>query len=144
MRIGEMYMSIKLHEMAKYEYTLEEVLDYEKNNKNSLRGCNTYEIYYAYIGRYDQPGVYDKRPCVVIEDLGENVLVAKITSKSKNSPRRYLIKNYRGLNIENPSYIKLDEELYTISKKWLILFCGDIKYSDALEIEKLIGVKKYE
>lgn len=46
--------------MANCTYTLKEVLALTKNRRNTYKNLKIFEIYYAYVGRHDQPGVYDK------------------------------------------------------------------------------------
>lgn len=131
----------KLLEFSKYIYTLQDVLNFAKDNKYDAQECRPFEVYHAYVGRHDQPGVYDKRACMIVEDLGKEVSVYKITAEHRDHPLRYLIQDNRGLNFKGPSYIRMDEDLYTLDKKWLTMFDGDIKYADTLEIKKLLNEK---
>lgn len=67
----------RLIELSKYVYSLEEVLSLTKANNYKERKYYPFEIYHAYVGRHDQPGVYDKRACMIVNDMGKKFLFIK-------------------------------------------------------------------
>lgn len=135
-------MKNKLEEMANYTCALEEVLALTKNRRNAYKNLKTFEIYYAYVGRHDQPGIYDKRPCVIAEDLGEEIRVYKLTSKeSPKQKLRYKIKDTTYANVKNNSYIRLEDKPYQIKKTWVTSYIGVLSSEDLQEVLKLLKCK---
>lgn len=128
----------RLDEFSKHIYTFDEVVELTKNNKYCTGKCKMFEVYHAYVGRHDQPDVYDKRACMILEDLGDQVSVYKITDEHRDHPLRYLLTTNSGLNFKGPSYVRLDEDPYVIDKKWITMFDGDIKLIDIIQINKML------
>lgn len=139
MRIGKMIES-KYKEFAKYTYTKEEVENLTKSNKYNLGNCDAFSVYHAYVGRHDQPGVYDKRPCVVLEDLGEKVKVFKLSSKNNRVKNIifYEIKHYGNLNLKDTSYVRVEKDAYIINKKWITLYDGNLSAEDSSNIIEIL------
>lgn len=131
----------KLDEFSKHVYTLQQVLQFAKTNKYDSGECRPFEVYHAYVGRHDQPGVYDKRACLIIDDYGDEVGVYKITSEYRKHYLRYLIKDNSDLNFSGPSYIRLDEDPYVIDKKWITMYDGELKIIDTSSIKSLLNYK---
>lgn len=129
-----------LQEMPKYTYTIEEVMQNTKNHSINYN-LDIYEVYYAYIGRRDQPGVYDKRPCIIYRDLGEEVQVFKITSKGKDNPYRYKILDCVNAGLKDPSYISLDNNMYAINKAWITPYVGCLSNEDVSRVSDLLSHK---
>ena len=117
----------KLDEFSKRIYSLFDVLALAKNNNYRCGACSPYQIYYSYVGRHDQPDVYDKRPCLVIEDFGNKVSVLKLTSTNKNT---YKIKAIDDLSLNGDSYIRLDDEPYMVNKDWITMYVGELNETD--------------
>lgn len=131
-------------EMANHTYSLKEVLSFTKENKYSCGECSIGEVYHAYVGREDQPDVYDKRACLIIKDLEDKVLVCKITSKGRNDYFRYKLKSNEDLNFPGPSFVRMDNKPCLIDKKWITMFDGKILNEDKEEILKRINLLKKE
>ncbi len=135
--------NIELKEFSKHIYSKSEVEAFAKTNQYDPGVCSTFEVYHAYIGRHDQPDVYDKRACMVIKDLGKEVSVLKITSKisKQSNVESFKISNNEPLNFNGPSYIRLEKIPYVINKKWITGFDGDISKSDTSILAKIISRK---
>lgn len=129
---------MRYNEFSKHVYTLFQVLDAAKKNKYKAGFCPQYSVYHAYVGRHDQPDVYDKRACLILKDAGEKVVVFKITEVPSKNPLRYEIKDHEDLNFEGPSYIRLDEKPYYINKDWITTYDGELHQIDANCIDKLL------
>lgn len=132
----------KLNEFSKHIYTLLEVLDAAKRNQYDCGECETFQIYYAYVGRHDQPDVYDKRPCLILNDFGNKVAVLKLTSKYYASDLKYQIKELDNLSLDGDTYIRLDEKPYTINKDWITMYVGDLDRIDADALKNQLFAKK--
>lgn len=135
--------SIKLKEFSKHVYSRQEVETFAKTNKYNPGTCDTFEVYHAYIGRHDQPEVFDKRACGVLDDYGDKVAVCKLTSKV---PKQYGVESFKisnndSLSFNGPSYVRLEKKVYVINKKWIIGFDGDIPKSDRPILAKIISRK---
>lgn len=135
---------INYSEFSKHVYSLLDVLDFAKNNSYDCDECKPFEIYYAYVGRSDQDNIFDKRPCLVIEDFGNKVSVYKMTSVPNTSEYRYKIKDISHLSLNNDSYVKLDDKPYLINKDWITMYVGQLSKKDAVAIANLLNKKYYE
>lgn len=86
--------------------------------------------------------INDKRPCIIVEDLGEEIRVYKLTSKESSKQKlRYKIKDTTCANVKNSSYIRLEDKPYQIKKTWVTSYVGVLASEDLQEVLKLLKCK---
>lgn len=79
-----------------------------------------------------------KRPALVLADLGDkDVIVARITSETYQSPYDYRLKNWKEVGLLLPSVIRLNK-LATLDKKFVIRKLGSLTQENLLEIKQII------